>query len=184
MLAEEGNKVVHLSQWDTLLAQDVVGGRQVEEEVGESIASDVGMASNLSILARSQSHRNGLANPLVDDLLVGLCQNGLDLVNALEEIVKGLEVVLELLRLGARGTGSSLLGDVAHEVNLEAQGQHVLVDTRIGKAGSVGSRLSLLEDGLERLKDILGSADRGVVESERHCGWNMVVWRSFDGLVW
>lgn len=148
VLSDESGEVVHLAQRNTLLSQDIVSSNKVEEQVGGGIARDVAGAGKLSILAGSQTKRNNLSNTLVDEILVGLGQELLDGVDALEEVGKGLHVVLELLRLGAGGARKSLLGNVGDEVDLEGQRKHVLVDAGFGESGGIGSRLSLFQDGL------------------------------------
>lgn len=165
MLSDERSEVVHLAQRDALLAQDVVSGDKVEEQVRDGIAGDVGMAGELSILARPQADGDEVANSLVDDFFVSLGQKLLDLVDSFVKVVKGLEVILELLRLGASAASHHLLSNIRDNMNLEAQGQHVLVDAGIREASSVGSSLGLLEDCLQRGKIILGSGDGAVVKS-------------------
>jgi hypothetical protein len=109
VLANVRLKVVHLAELHALLAQDVVGGGHVEEEVRNKPAVDVASSRNVDALARAHADGDGRLVTAVDGGLVGSVDDGGDLVDAGVEVGEGLEVVLEGLGGGAAEAGDGLL---------------------------------------------------------------------------
>lgn len=123
---------------------------------------------NGSPAAQAKGHRLVLA--LVDELLVGGGQNLLSLGDAAEAVVVGLDVALPSVGLDALQARGNLGRGVGDHVDLEGQGQHVLVDFGAQEAGAVGSGLALLEDVVERLEGTLGHGDGSIVKRVAHGG--------------
>jgi len=82
----------------------------VEEEVGHEPAVHVAGGGQVGALAGSHADGDGLVGAALDQGLVGLVDNGGDLVDAGVEVGEGLHVVLEGLGFGAAEAGDGLLG--------------------------------------------------------------------------
>lgn len=189
VLADVRPEVVELAELHALLAEDVVGGGHVEEEVRDKPAVDVASGGNVNALARAETDGDCGLVAAVDGGLVGSVDDGGDLVDAGVEVGEGLEVVLEGLSGGAAQAGNGLLcglvgivskvlglmlsrvhgTNVGDHVNLEGQGQHVRVEASLGELRSLLGSLRLLEDGLQGLERVLDRHDRGVVDGVGHC---------------
>ena len=109
ILADVRLKVVHLAEIDALLAQDVVGGGHVEEEVRHKPSVNVAGGRDVDGLAGTHADGDGRLVAAVDGGLVGSVDDGGDLVDAGVEVGEGLEVVLEGMGVGATQAGNGLL---------------------------------------------------------------------------
>jgi hypothetical protein len=109
VVADVRLEVVHLADLHALLAQDIVRGGHVEEEVRNEPAVDVAGAGHLESLAGAHANGDGGVLTLVDCGLVGAVDDGGDFVDAGVEVGEGLEVVLEGLGFGAAEAGDGLL---------------------------------------------------------------------------
>jgi hypothetical protein len=113
VLADVSVEVVHLAEFHALLAQDVVHGGHVEEEVGHEPAVDVAGGGQVGALAGAHADGDGLLGAALDEGLVCLGDDSGDGVDAGVEVGKGLHVVLEGLGFGAAEAGDGLLGGLA-----------------------------------------------------------------------
>lgn len=118
---------VRLAKRHTLLPQDVVGGGDVEVEVGNGPVGDVDSSSELELLAR---HLNRDLDVLfaLESILVAL-SIAEQLEGTLDAVLKlgsGSLVVLMDDPLGASNAVKHALGGVASELDLESQRKHVL----------------------------------------------------------
>lgn len=180
-LAEEGGKVDHLAKLNALLARNVVRRGEVEEDVGDGVAVDVLPCLELSLgPVRAQTDGDNHIVTALDGITTHGSQLGLDLGDAGLHIIEGLEIVLVVLWHGAREARKHLVDGVGDEVDLEGEGEHVLVDASGGDAGGAGRGLSLGDDGRQRTEDVLGHAERGVVQ--RVSGHVVGLWRVGAGI--
>lgn len=165
VLAKEGIEVVHLAQGDALLAQDVVGGREVKVEGRGDVAGVVDESHHLGRLATAQTHGELLARASVDGLLGALLESSAGDVDAGVKVGKGLEVALIDGGLFAAKAGGGLDAQVGDNVDLDRERKHVLVDAGVGERGRVGSSLTLLEDGGQAVENLESLANGDVVEA-------------------
>jgi hypothetical protein len=89
----------------------------VEEEVRHEPAVHVAGGGQIDALARAHADGDGRVGAALDQGLVGLADDGGDLVDAGVEVGEGLEVVLEGLGFGAAEAGDGLLGGLVLEVS-------------------------------------------------------------------
>jgi hypothetical protein len=118
---------VRLAKRYTLLPQDVVGGGDVEEEVGNAPVGNVNRSTELELLAR-HLHSNLKLLLALESVFLAL--------GITEQLESSLDAVLQLCRGGLvvfhdnpLGTGDAVkhaLGNVASELDLESQRKHVL----------------------------------------------------------
>jgi len=125
---------IRLAKWNTLLPQDVVCGRDVEVEVGNTPVGDVGSSAELELLA-GHLDRNLSLFLALESILVAL--------SVAEKLECTLDAILQLRSGGLvvfhddpLGSGKAVqyaLGDVASELDLETKRKHVLVQPGRGQ---------------------------------------------------
>lgn len=142
----------------------------MEEDGREKVAVGVNDAGNVKGSPATHAKRHRLVLALVDELLVGGGQNLLSLGDAAVAVGIGLDLALPGMGLDALQARGNLGRGVGDHVDLEGQGQHVVVDFGAQEAGAVGGGLALLEDIGERLEGAFGHGDGGVVEGVAHGG--------------
>ena len=168
-LEHERRKVVHLANLNALLSHNVVRRGEVEVDVGDGVALDVLPALHLLLgLALSHADGDNLIVAAVDGVGLDASQLGLDLGDAGLHGVKRLQVVGVFLGLGARGAGNHLVDSGRDDEDLEGEGQHVGVDASGGNLVGDGRALGLGDDSRQAGEDVLGHANRGVVQRVRH----------------
>lgn len=165
MLVDEWRQIFQLAQRDSLLAHNVVGGGEVEEQVGKDEAAHVVAGGQLGLLGRPHAKGDDFIDSFVDDVLVGLGQELQRLIDAVEEFVKGLEVVLKGEGFDARSAGNELLGKVGSKVDLERKREHVLEDAGFWERSGIWGFRALLEDVLKAFNSLLSHGDGSVVEA-------------------
>lgn len=166
---DERGEVVTLAEGNALLAQDIVGSDEVEEDVGKSSSTGPDSTGDVELVGRTDlGWSNGLTLG-VDDVLVDALEGLGGSVKTRVNVGVGGNGVLELLGVTDEQAGDQALSECGDNVDLEGQGLHVRVDRGSEEALRVGLFLSNRDDIGERLDGALGGANSGIVQSERHC---------------
>jgi hypothetical protein len=125
---------IRLAERHTLLPQNVVGGRDVEVEVGNTPVRDIVSSAELELLA---GHLNRNLSLLLapESILVALsiAEKLKGTLDAVLQLGSGGLVVFHDDPLGSSKTVQYALGDVASELNLEGQRKHVFVEPGRGQ---------------------------------------------------
>lgn len=159
---------IRLAKRHTLLPQNVVSSRDVEEEVGDGPVRDVNSSRELERI----SARNGNSDL---DLLLAL-EVGLLALGIAEELEGACDAVLELVHcdlvvfnghpLVASDAVEHGLGDVAGELDLELQRLHVVDESGVDQL--LGGNIVLLGPLLGLLK-VVGELGQAADEERDAC---------------
>lgn len=165
---EEVHEIISLSNGNTLLAQNGIGGGHVEVQVGNSKASRVGSTGKVNV-HRSEGSRLDDIGALVDSILIGGIEDLLNSLDALVHVGVCGQVVLEDGGLTVVEAGDHLFDQLSGDVDLVGQGVHIFGQTGFREGFGIGMLLALAEDIGHGLEGIFEAGDGSVVESEgRH----------------
>jgi hypothetical protein len=118
---------VRLAERHTLLPQDVVGGGDVKEEVGDAPVGNVNRSTELELPARHLHSNLKLLLALESVFLaLGITEQLEGSLDAVLQLCRGGLVVFHDNPLGAGDAMKHALGNVASELDLEGQRKHVL----------------------------------------------------------